>query len=185
MSTENVMAETKEKMEKALSSLQHNLGKLRTGRASLAILDGIKVDYYGTPTPLNQVASLSIPEPRLIVVQPWEAHLIPAIEKSIEKANIGLNPNNDGKVVRLPIPQLTEDRRKEIVKNLKAMAEESRVAVRQARKEANDLIKKLKDAGISEDEQKRTADSVQKVTDDYIAKIDGVAQTKEKDIMTV
>lgn len=178
--------QAKDKMESALKAMQVNFSKLRTGRASLTVLDGIRVDYYGTPTPINQVASLSVPEPRLIVIQPWEATIIPEIERAIDKANIGLNPTNDGKVVRLPIPQLTEDRRKEIVKQLKGMAEDCRVSVRQARKEANDALKNSeKNKEITEDDLKKGTDRVQKLTDDYIAKVDTVSATKEKDIMTV
>ncbi|MCP5464200.1 MAG: ribosome recycling factor [Deltaproteobacteria bacterium] len=181
-----IINDAKEKMEKAISALQDDLAKLRTGRASLVMLDGIKVDYYGTMTPLNQVATLAVPEPRLITVQPWEATLIPAIERAIEKANIGLNPTNDGKIVRLPVPQLTEDRRKEIVKSLKNIAEEKRVSVRQARRDANDVLKQQqKNSEITEDDLKRGQDQVQKTTDDAIAKIDDIVVRKEKDIMTV
>ena len=183
---DTVLKETKDNMEKAVTALQTHMGKLRTGRATLAMLDGVRVDYYGTMTPLNQVASLAIPEPRMITVQPWESNLIPAIEKAIDKANLGLNPNNDGKLIRLPIPQLTEDRRKEIVKQLKAMAEEARVSIRHVRKEANDLLKKLqKDANITEDELKRGTELVQKSTDENTTKIDQIVEKKEKDIMTV
>jgi ribosome recycling factor len=176
----------KEKMEASLKALQNELGKLRTGRASLAVLDNIRVDYYGTPTPINQVASLAIPEARLITVQPWESNLIPAIEKAILEANIGLTPASDGKIVRLPVPKLTEDRRKDIVKQVKTMGEEARVSIRHVRRDAMDVLKKLKsDSKISEDEQKRTQDSVQKITDEYIAKVDGILAKKEEDIMTV
>lgn len=183
---DNVIKDSKDKMEKAIGALQVNLGKLRTGRASLAMLDSVRVDYYGTLSPLNQVATLAVPEPRLITIQPWETNLIPAIEKAIDKANLGLNATNDGKIVRLPIPQLTEERRREIVKNLKAMAEETRVSIRHVRKEANDLLKKLqKDSQITEDDLKRATDTVQKTTDDCIAKVDQTVEKKEKDIMTV
>lgn len=183
---DQILNECQEKMEGAVGDLQASLAKLRTGRASLAILDGIKVDYYGTLSPLNQVATLAIPEPRMITVQPWETTLIQAIERAIEKANIGLNPTNDGKLIRLPVPQLTEERRKEIVKQLKNMAEERRVSIRQARKETNDVIKKMqKDSEISEDDMKKGTESVQKFTDDFIKKIDSIVEKKEKDIMTV
>ncbi len=182
---DNVIKETKDKMDKAIVALQGSVAKLRTGRASLAMLDGIKVDYYGTLSPLNQIASLAVPEPRLITVQPWEANLIPAIEQAIIKANIGLNPVSDGKLVRLPVPQLTEDRRKEIVKHLKSAAEDNRVSVRHARKEANDVLKKLKDQNVPENDIKRATEQVQKITDDYIAKIDQMVANKEKDILTV
>lgn len=183
---DETMNKAKEGMEGAVEALQSNLSKLRTGRASLAVLDGIKVDYYGTLSPLNQVATLAIPEPRLITIQPWESNIIQTIEKAIEKANIGLNPTNDGKIVRLPIPQLTEERRIEIVKQLKSMAEEGRVSIRHARKEANDDLKKLqKNSKITEDDLKKGTDSVQKLTDDFIKKIDQIVENKEKDIMTV
>lgn len=183
---DQVQSDAKEKMDASVKSLQVQLSKLRTGRASLTMLDGIKVEYYGTPTPLNQVATLSVPEPRMISVQPWEANIIPDIEKAIEKANIGLNPTNDGKIVRLPIPLLTEERRKDIVKQLKNISEDIRVAVRHVRKEANDVLKKMeKDKEISEDDLKRGTDQIQKLTDGYISQIDEIASSKEKDIMTV
>ena len=184
--SQNVINDTKEKMEAGLKALQVELGKIRTGRASLAVLDGIRVDYYGTKTPLAQVASLSVPEARLIAVQPWESNLIPAIEKAILESNIGLNPSSDGKVIRLPIPKLTEERRKDIVKQVKSTGEEARVALRHIRREANDLLKKMKaDAQISEDDMKRTQDTVQKITDEYVSKVDVMVVKKEEDIMTV
>jgi len=183
---DDINTEAQSGMEKAITALQHNLGKLRTGRASLAVLDGIKIDYYGTMSLLHQVATLAIPEPRMITVQPWEPTFISAIEKAIEKANLGLNPTNDGKLIRLPIPQLNEERRLEIVKQLKNYGEECRVAVRQARKEANDLLKKLKkDSDITEDELHKGNDSVQKLTDEFIKKVDEIVTNKEKDIMQV
>lgn len=180
---QTVVNDTREKMETALKALQNELGNIRTGRANLAVLDGVRVDYYGTLTPLKQVASLAVPEARLITIQPWEANLIPQIEKAILEANIGLTPASDGKIVRLPIPKLTEERRRDIVKQVKHIGEEARVAVRLVRRDANDGLKKLKD--ISEDEVKRTQDSVQKMTDDYVAKIDGITAKKEVDVMTV
>ncbi len=183
---EKVKTASKEKMEKSVVALQNELTKLRTGRASLSVLDSVRVSYYGTPTPLNQVATLSTPEPRLIAIQPWETHLIPEIEKAILNANIGLTPTNDGKIVRLPIPALTEDRRKDLVKQVKTKGEEAKVAVRQIRREANDELKKLeKDKALSEDDAKRAQDDVQKLTDQYIQKIDQVLTAKEKDILTV
>ena len=160
-----------EAMDQSLEALKGHLGKLRTGRASLAILDKVKVDYYGTLSPLSQVATLAIPEPRLITIQPWEANLIPEIERAIDKANLGLNANNDGKLIRLPIPPLTEDRRKDIVKQLKAYGEECRVSIRHARKEANDELKqKQKASEITEDDLHKGADQVQKITDGFVAK---------------
>lgn len=177
---------TVKKMKSSVEALQNELAKLRTGRASVSLLDGIKVDYYGAPTPLNQVATLATPEARLITVQPWESHIIPEIEKSILNANIGLTPTNDGKIVRLPIPILTEERRKDIVKQIKVKGEESKVSVRGARRDANDELKKLeKSKEISEDEMKKALDDIQKVTDDHIKQIDHIIETKEKDILTV
>lgn len=182
----DVVNQTKQKMEKSLQSLKQDLGKLRTGRASLTMLDGIRVNYYGQPTPLNQVATLAVPEPRLITIAPWEANIIPEIEKSILNANIGLTPNSDGKIVRLSIPQLTEDRRKEIVKQLKSICEESRVAIRQVRRHANEEIKKLeKDSKVPEDQVKKAETDVQKITDDMIKSVDAIMADKEKDIMKV
>jgi ribosome recycling factor len=181
-----ILTDTKDRMERAIGVFQNNLSKLRTGRASLTMLDGIRVDYYGTLAPLNQVASLGTPEPRLITIQPWEPTMIPVIEKAIEKANIGVNPNSDGKIIRLPIPQLTEERRKELVKQLKAYAEECRVTIRQIRKEANEVLKKQqKDGHITEDDLKRDTDAVQKNTDEYTKKVDTICTNKEKDVMTV
>lgn len=173
-------------MDKGIAALQSELAKVRTGRASLHVLDGIRVNYYGAPTPVNQVASLSIPEARLIVIQPWESHLIPEIEKAILEANIGLTPSNDGKVLRLSIPKLTEERRRDIVKQVKNLGEEARVAVRMVRRDANEEIKKLKNSSsISEDDMKKSQDQVQKLTDKYVEDIDKIVASKEQDIMTV
>lgn len=183
---EALKTDASSRMQSALEALQVELGKMRTGRASLSMLDSIKVDYYGAPTPLNQVATLATPEARLITIQPWEANIIPEIEKSILTANIGLTPTNDGKIVRLPVPALTEERRKDIVKQIKARGEDCRVSIRQARKDANDELKRLEKAKeISEDDAKRGFDEVQKVTDDFTKKTDEVVAAKEKDIMTV
>jgi ribosome recycling factor len=181
-----ITAQTKDRMDKAVVALQEHLSKLRTGRASLTMLDGIRVDYYGTPTPLNQIATMGTPEPRLITIQPWEANLIPAIEKAIDKANIGLTPSNDGKIVRLPVPQLTEERRKDIVKQIKTFGEDCRVAVRHSRREANEAIKTQQKAGkITEDDLKKGEKDIQKLTDDAIAKVDQIVTKKEQDIMKV
>jgi ribosome recycling factor len=172
------------RMEKALADLQHEMSGIRTGRASINLFDPIKVDYYGTPTPLNQLATLHVPEPSLITVQPWDVSQIVAIEKAIRSANLGLNPNNDGKLIRVPIPPLTEERRKEIVKHLHVVAEEHRVAVRNVRRDANENLKKLlKDKVISEDDDRRGHDEVQKLTDGTIAKLDTAAKAKEKEIL--
>ncbi len=181
-----IIEKAKEKMEKSLKSMTGEFAKIRTGRASTALLDEIKVDYYGTPTPLNQVGTLGVPEPRLITISPWDASVIPLIEKAILASDLGLTPSNDGKLIRIPIPALTEDRRKEMVKLMKKYGEEGRVAIRHVRREALDEFKKLeKDKEISEDELKQLSEEVQKVTDQYIKKVDNVIEHKEKEIMEV
>ena len=177
-----------EKMSKALDTLRKEFATLRTGRASLGMLDGIMVDYYGTPTALNQVANMAVPDPRQITIQPWEAKMLGEIEKAILKSDIGLTPSNDGKIIRLSIPALTEERRQQIVKHAKKLAEDARVAVRNTRRDINDEIKrksKDKDAHVSEDETKKLQEEIQKTTDAYIKKIDEVLAHKEKEIMTV
>jgi len=185
-SVKDVETNLKARMDKALSDLQHEMASIRTGRASVSILDQIRVDYYGTPTPLNQVANLHVPEPSLITIQPWDVSLIGAIEKSIRVSDLGLNPANDGKVIRLPIPPLTEERRKELVKKLHGTAEHHRVAVRNVRRDGNEAVKKLlKDKKITEDEDKRAHDEIQKLTDAYMAKVDQAAKTKEKEILEI
>ncbi len=174
----------RQRMEKVLGDFQHALATIRTGRASVAILDPVRVDYYGTPTPLNQVGTLHVPEPSLITVQPWDISQIGAIEKAIRSADLGLNPSNDGKVIRVPIPPLTEERRKELVKHLHKVAEEHRVSVRNLRRDANEGLKKLlKDKAISEDDERRALDEVQKMTDSYLQKIDQAAKVKEKEVL--
>lgn len=178
--------DVKNKMEGALTALKKEFGTLRAGRASLSVLDNIHVEYYGVPTPLSQVASLSVPESRLIVIQPWESKILPDIEKAIMKSDLGLMPTNDGKLIRLSFPPLTEDRRKEIVKVAKKMAEESKVAVRNIRREGNDFVKELeKEKEISEDDLKKGQEEIQKITDSFIAKIDETTAHKEKEIMEV
>lgn len=185
-SVKDVEAHLKSKMEKALSDLQHEMASIRTGRASVSILDQIRVDYYGTPTPLNQIANLHVPEPSLITIQPWDVSQIGPIEKSIRISDLGLNPANDGKIIRLPIPPLTEERRKELVKKLHAAAEHHRVSVRNIRRDGNESVKKLlKDKKITEDEDKRAHDEIQKMTDGYMGKIDQAAKTKEKEILEI
>ena len=185
-SVKDVEAFLKSKMEKALSDLQHEMASIRTGRASVSILDQIRVDYYGTPTPLNQLANLHVPEPSLITIQPWDVSQIGPIEKAIRISDLGLNPANDGKIIRLPIPPLTEERRKELVKKLHAAAEHHRVSVRNIRRDGNESVKKLlKDKKITEDEDKRAHDEIQKLTDGYMAKIDQAAKTKEKEILEI
>ncbi|MBU2055282.1 MAG: ribosome recycling factor [Proteobacteria bacterium] len=183
---EIVFEELKESMEKAINALEKSFSKVRTGRASLALLDGIRVEYYGTPTPLNQVASLSIPESRLIVISPWDNSVLGAIEKAIQKSDLGLMPNNDGKLIRLPIPPLTEERRKELVKVVRKMAEECKVKQRNARRDANEQLKDLKkDSEISEDDLYAFQEEVQKTTDRYIEKTDAILAAKEKEVMEI
>jgi ribosome recycling factor len=185
-SVKEVAASIKTRMEKAISDLQHDMASIRTGRASLAILDHIRVDHYGTPTPLNQVANLHVPEPALITIQPWDVSQIGPIEKSIRSSDLGLNPGNDGKIIRLPIPPLTEERRKELVKKLHATAEHHRVAVRNVRRDGNEAVKKLtKDKKLAEDDEKKALDDIQKLTDSHMLKIDLAAKTKEKDILEI
>jgi ribosome recycling factor len=185
-SVKDIETNAKTRMEKALADLQNALAAIRTGRASVGIFDNIRVDYYGTPTPLNQVANLHVPEPTMITIQPWDASLINAIEKAIQTSELGLNPANDGKLIRVPIPALNEERRKEIAKRIQHIAEDHRVAVRNVRRDANDHMKKLlKDKLISEDDERRGLEEVQKMTDAYIAKVDVTFKAKEKEILTV
>jgi len=181
---EKVFENLKSDTEKIISSMEKSLGRVRTGRASVSLLDGIKVDYYGAPTPINQVATLSIPESRLIIIAPWDASVISAIEKAIQKSDLGLMPANDGKVIRLSIPQLTEERRKELVKVVKKMAEEGKVKLRNARRDANEELKNLKKNNkMTEDELYGAQEEVQKLTDKSIEKIDKISAAKEKEIM--
>ena len=185
-SVKEVAASIKTRMEKEISDLQHDMASIRTGRASLSILDHIRVDHYGTPTPLNQVANLHVPEPALITIQPWDVSQIGPIEKSIRASDLGLNPGNDGKIIRLPIPPLTEERRKELVKKLHATAEHHRVAVRNVRRDGNEAVKKLtKDKKLADDDEKKALDDIQKLTDSHMLKIDLAAKTKEKDILEI
>ncbi len=175
-----------DKMEAAINVLKKEFATIRTGRASLSLLDGIKVDYYGTMTPLNQVATLAVPESRLITIQPWDPKVIENIEKAIQSSGIGLTPANDGKIVRLPVPPLTEERRKELVKLAKKMAEDSRVAIRNIRRDINEEVKKIeKEKKISEDESRKSLEDIQKTTDQYIKKIDDILKKKEEEIMEV
>jgi ribosome recycling factor len=185
MGTEVIEAAT-EKMEKSLEAYKQELTRIRTGRASLSLLDGIKVEAYGSPMPLNQVGTVTIPESRQLVIQPWDPQLMGAIEKAILKSELGLTPVNDGKVIRINIPQLTEERRKELVKIVKKVAEEYRIAVRSHRRDAIDALKKQKkNKEISEDEQFKLQDAAQKETDNFIKKIDAVAAGKENEVMEV
>ncbi len=182
----DVEAHAKTRMDKVLTDMQHDIAAIRTGRASVGIFDTLRVDYYGTPTPLNQVANLHVPEPTLITIQPWDVSQIAVIEKAIRNSELGLNPGNDGKIIRVPIPALTEERRKDIVKRLHGIAEDHRVALRNIRRDANEHLKKLlKDKAISEDEERRALDGVQKMTDAQIAKLDLASKAKEKEILEI
>ena len=178
--------ELEEKMKKTISVYEENLSEIRAGRANPSILNKIKVDYYGVPTPINQVAGISVPEARLIVIQPWDTSILKEIEREILKSDIGINPNNDGKVIRLNFPELNEERRKELAKEVKKIAEESRIAVRSIRRDGIELYRKMqKDSQITEDELKQAEDDVQKITDKYINSIDKILENKEKEIMSV
>lgn len=175
-----------EKMEKTINVLQENFAEIRAGRANPAILNKVKVDYYGVPTPINQVAGISVPEARMIVIQPWDISILKEIEKAILVADIGINPNNDGKLIRLTFPELTEERRKEIVKDIKKLSEEAKIAVRAIRRDAMDLAKKeQKDGNMTEDEEKQAEDKIQKLTDKKVAFIDEISSKKEKEILSV
>lgn len=181
---DDIYQETRESMSKSIESLKRELKRVRTGRASLSILDGIRVDYYGTLTPLNQMATLAVPESRLITIQPWDVSVIQDIEKAILKSDLGLTPANDGKILRISIPPLTEERRKELVKMVHKMCEDHKVSVRNVRRDSNDLLKSLKkDGDISEDEAFKAQDEVQKITDDHIKLIDECFTNKEKEIL--
>jgi ribosome recycling factor len=184
----DVLADAEQRMKGVIEATKRDFAAVRTGRANPGILDRVVVDYYGTPTPLNQMANISAPDPRMLLIQPWDKSQISAIEKAVLKADLGLNPSNDGVVVRLSIPQLTEERRKELVKLVRKETEEKRVAVRNIRRDANEAIKNLqKDSanGISEDDAKKGLDEVQKLTDQYISAIDGLLEAKEKEIMEI
>jgi ribosome recycling factor len=181
-----ILKDAEDRMKKSVAALEEELAGLRTGRASAAMFDRLRVEYYGTPTPLNQVAGVSVPESRLVVIQPWDKAALPEIEKAIQTSEMSLNPSNDGKVIRINIPPLTEERRKEIVKVAKNTAEQGRVAVRNIRRDANDELKKLEKAGdISEDDLKRGEDQIQKLTDQYIEQINGVLAAKETEILEI
>ncbi|MEY4617298.1 MAG: hypothetical protein RJB66_2258 [Pseudomonadota bacterium] len=182
----NLKKETQDKMEKSLVALNNELKKIRTGRAQVSMLDSVRVNYYGTLTPLSQVAAISTPDAKSFLIAPWEASILKEIESSIIKSDIGMTPMNDGKVIRLKVPDLTEERRKDLVKQTKKIVEEAKVAIRMARRDANEITKKaLKDKAISEDENKKSEAEVQKLTDDYIKKVDAVSDEKEKSIMTI
>jgi ribosome recycling factor len=183
---EEVYEEVERKMERSIEALRKDLSRIRTGRASLALLDGISVDYYGTATALNQMATLAVPESRLITIQPWDKTQIGPIEKAIQRSDLGLTPTNDGTLIRLSIPPLTADRRKDLVKQVKKVGEESKIALRNIRRDGNDTLKSLeKDKLVSEDDWRRGQDQVQKITDRYIAQIDEILQSKEHEVMEV
>jgi ribosome recycling factor len=183
---DDILKDLHQRIAKTLDDLKRELSNVRTGRANLHLLDGVRVDYYGTPTPLNQVATLSVPEARLIMVKPWEKQMIPPIEKAIRDANLGLNPQSDKDLVRVPIPPLTEERRKEIVKQVKNKGEDHKIAIRNERRDAKELIEvSKKDGEISEDEAKKALDKMQKETDDGVKKIDEIVAAKEKEVMQV
>lgn len=186
MTVKEIESNARSRMEKVLADLQHAMAGIRTGRATVALLDGIRVDYYGTPTPLNQVATLHVPEPSMITAQPWDTSLIGAIDKAIRASDLGLNPQNDGKIIRIPIPPLTQERRKELVKHLHTIAEEHRIALRNIRRDANEAVKKLlKEKSISEDDERRAHDEIQKMTDSQMQKLDAAAKAKEKEILEI
>lgn len=183
---DEILSEAEERMEASVRDARGKLASVRTGRASLTLLDGIRVDYYGSPTPLNQVAKLSIPEPSMIVAQPFDTSVLEGIERAIMTSDLGLNPSNDGKIIRIPIPPLTEERRKQLVKRVNQLGEDGKQAVRQIRRDANETIKSAqKDGDLSEDEAKRALDAVQKLTDAKVGEIDELCSAKEKELMEV
>lgn len=173
-------------MESVIEDFKRKLANIRTGRATVGLLDSVMVDYYGTPTPLNQMASVAVPEPQMLTVQPWDISQLGAVEKAIIAANLGLNPSNDGKMIRLPIPPLNEERRKQLAKQVNEIAEEHRVAIRNVRHQSNDALKRLlKEKEVSEDEERAGLDEVQKLTNNFVAKVDELAKNKEQEIMSV
>ena len=180
-----IKQDVEERMNKTISVLRSDLASIRTGVASPALLDKITVDYYGAPTPINQMANISVPEPRMLAIQPWDKSVLTAIEKAIQTSDIGINPTNDGSIIRLVFPPLTEDRRKEIVKDIKKKAEDAKVAIRNIRRDGNDAFKKLAKEEVSEDEIKELTDKLQKITDQFIKDIDAAIDAKSKEIMTV
>ena len=176
---------TSERMEKAIEHLENELVRIRAGKANVHILDGILVEYYGTPTPLNQVSNISTPDAKTIMIQPWEKTMIDPIEKALMQSNVGITPANNGEVIRLAIPQLTEERRRELVKQVKNEGENARVSIRNSRREANEEYKQMQKDGLSEDEAKTAEDQIQKLTDEFTEKVDKVVEAKEEDIMTI
>jgi ribosome recycling factor len=186
MAVKDEVAQIRKRMEKAIDDIRKELASIRTGRASISILDNIQVDYYGTPTPINQVAQLGTPDPTLVTVQPYDVSLVGPIEKAIRASDLGLNPSNDGRLIRIPIPPLTEERRKQLAKHVHKVLEEHRTAVRNIRRDGNEHLKKmLKEKLISEDDEKQALAEIQKLTDDYVRKLEEVAKKKEQEILTV
>jgi ribosome recycling factor len=186
MAIKDEIAQARKRMDKAIDDFRRELATIRTGRASISILDNVQVDYYGVPTPINQVAQLATPEPTMVTVQPYDVSLVGPVEKAIRASDLGLNPSNDGRIIRIPIPALTEERRKQLAKHVHKVLEEHRTAVRNIRRDVNDHLKKmLKDKTISEDDEKHALTDIQKLTDDYIHKLEEVAKKKEQEILTV
>jgi len=186
MAIKDEVAQVRKRMDKAIDDIRKELASIRTGRASISILDSVQVDYYGVPTPINQVGQLSTPDPTLITVQPYDVSLVGPIEKAIRASDLGLNPSNDGRIIRIPIPALTEERRKQLAKHVHKVLEEHRTAVRNIRRDGNEHLKKmLKDKAISEDDEKNALAEIQKLTDDYVRKLEEVAKKKEQEILTV
>lgn len=186
MDIDTILLDTEDRMEKAMAALERDFQKLRTGRATTALVDGIKADYYGTPTPISQMASVAVPDSRTITIQPWDKSGFAAVEKAILKSDLGLTPVNDGKIIRITIPALTEERRKELVKVARKYSEDAKVAVRNVRRDTNDQLKKMeKEKLISEDERKKSEEDVQKLTDKYVGEIDKITSAKEKEILEI
>lgn len=183
---DSVKKDISDKMEKTITGLKEQLSQIRTGRASPAMLDRIKVDYYGTPTPLKHVAAVTTPDPRSLVIQPREKNMLSVIEKAIQKSDLAIPPNNDGKVIRLKVPELTEDRRKDLAKQVRKKGEEAKIALRNTRREANETLKKAeKDGDLSEDQGKKAQDEIQKITDKFVAQVDDVIKHKEEDVLSI
>lgn len=183
---QDIIRDTRDRMTASVGDARHKLATVRTGRASLAILDGVRVDYYGTPTPLNQVAKLSIPDASMIVAQPFDPSTLGLIEKAILSSDLGLNPSNDGKLIRIPIPPLTEERRKQLVKKVHGLGEDAKTAIRQVRRDANEHVKVLeKDGDVSQDESRRALEDIQKLTDKHVGEVDELCRTKEKELMEI
>jgi len=186
MSTKNLIADAKQRMHTSLETVRRELAAMRTGRASLSMLDNIRVDYYGNPTPLNQVGNLSTPDPTLITIQPWDPKILPLVEKAIRTSDLDLNPQNDGKIIRVPVPPLTEERRKELVKHIKKVAEDYRVSVRNHRRDALEMLKELeKDKEITQDDHRHAHDKVEAITKEFVERVDKMVKTKEDEIMAV